>query len=218
MHFKTILLVAFCGALAWGGYEVSNLRAGMRATPFSEVLAAAGAEGKKTPSVHERREALLARLFGARGEFVGSTHDAELHQGMTSLATDTDASTVTGDFEVAGKAGETIVVEVDARRLGSPFDSFVKVTGADGRVINLSSAAQSPVDLDALAGERCRRRDPPYLKSRVTESPSSPSDRCGDFMGTSSRWSTPSSITRLTVGFTRPKSNTMPCSSSPPSS
>lgn len=45
MHLKTIFLVAVCGALAYGGYEVSNLRAGMRATPFSEVLAAAGGEG-----------------------------------------------------------------------------------------------------------------------------------------------------------------------------
>lgn len=41
-------------------------------------------------------------------------------------------------FEVEGKAGETVVVEVQARRLGSPFDSFVKVTGADGRIIALN--------------------------------------------------------------------------------
>jgi len=41
-------------------------------------------------------------------------------------------------FEVAGKAGETIVAEVHARRLGSPFDSFVKVTGADGKIIALN--------------------------------------------------------------------------------
>lgn len=41
-------------------------------------------------------------------------------------------------FEVAGKAGETIVAEVSARRLGSPFDSFVKVTSADGKVIALN--------------------------------------------------------------------------------
>jgi len=41
-------------------------------------------------------------------------------------------------FEVDGKAGETIVAEVHARRLGSPFDSFVKVTGADGRIIALN--------------------------------------------------------------------------------
>ena len=37
-----------------------------------------------------------------------------------------------------GKAGETIVAEVHARRLGSPLDSFVKVTGADGKVIALN--------------------------------------------------------------------------------
>jgi len=38
-------------------------------------------------------------------------------------------------FEVEGKAGETIVAEVHARRLGSPLDSFLKVTGADGKII-----------------------------------------------------------------------------------
>ena len=41
-------------------------------------------------------------------------------------------------FEVEGKAGETIVAEVHARRLGSPFDSFVKVTNADGKIIALN--------------------------------------------------------------------------------
>ncbi len=37
-----------------------------------------------------------------------------------------------------GKAGQTIVAEVNARRLGSPFDSFLKVTNADGKVIALN--------------------------------------------------------------------------------
>ncbi len=41
-------------------------------------------------------------------------------------------------FAVEGKAGEAIVAEVHARRLGSPFDSFVKVTRADGKVIALN--------------------------------------------------------------------------------
>jgi hypothetical protein len=41
-------------------------------------------------------------------------------------------------FEVEGKAGQTLVAEVHARRLGSPFDSFVKVTGPDGKVIALN--------------------------------------------------------------------------------
>jgi len=41
-------------------------------------------------------------------------------------------------FEVEGKAGETIVAEVHARRLGSPFDSFLKVTGSDGKIIALN--------------------------------------------------------------------------------
>lgn len=41
-------------------------------------------------------------------------------------------------FAVEGKAGETIVAEVHARRLGSPFDSFIKVTGPDGRIVALN--------------------------------------------------------------------------------
>jgi len=41
-------------------------------------------------------------------------------------------------FETEGKAGQTLVAEVHARRLGSPFDSFVKITGADGKVIALN--------------------------------------------------------------------------------
>jgi ribosomal protein L40E len=41
-------------------------------------------------------------------------------------------------FEVEGKAGETVVAEVYARRLGSPLDSFVKVTSADGQIIALN--------------------------------------------------------------------------------
>jgi hypothetical protein len=41
-------------------------------------------------------------------------------------------------FEVQGKAGETIVAEVYARRLGSPLDSFLKVTGVDGKIIALN--------------------------------------------------------------------------------
>jgi len=41
-------------------------------------------------------------------------------------------------FEVEGKAGETIVAEVHARRLNSPFDSFVKVTGPEGKILALN--------------------------------------------------------------------------------
>jgi len=41
-------------------------------------------------------------------------------------------------FEVQGRAGETIVAEVHARRLGSPLDSFVKVTDTAGKVIALN--------------------------------------------------------------------------------
>ncbi len=41
-------------------------------------------------------------------------------------------------FEVEAKAGQTIVAEVQARRLGSPLDSFVKVTTADGKILALN--------------------------------------------------------------------------------
>jgi hypothetical protein len=41
-------------------------------------------------------------------------------------------------FEVDGRSNQTIVVEVHARRLGSPFDSFVKVTRADGKILALN--------------------------------------------------------------------------------
>jgi len=41
-------------------------------------------------------------------------------------------------FEVEGRAGESLVVEVHARRLGSPLDSFIKVTTADRKVIALN--------------------------------------------------------------------------------
>ncbi|MCR4414988.1 MAG: PPC domain-containing protein, partial [Thermoguttaceae bacterium] len=41
-------------------------------------------------------------------------------------------------FEVEAKAGQSIVAEVQARRLGSPLDSFVKVTTADGKILALN--------------------------------------------------------------------------------
>ncbi len=41
-------------------------------------------------------------------------------------------------FEVEGKAGQTIVAEVTARRLASPLDSFLKVTGPDGKILALN--------------------------------------------------------------------------------
>jgi hypothetical protein len=41
-------------------------------------------------------------------------------------------------FAVDGKAGQTLVAEVEARRLGSPYDSFVKVTDAAGKVLALN--------------------------------------------------------------------------------
>lgn len=50
-------------------------------------------------------------------------------------------------FQLEGKAGETIVTEVLARRLGSPFDSFIKVTSEDGKIIALNDD-----HLDAASG------------------------------------------------------------------
>lgn len=41
-------------------------------------------------------------------------------------------------FEVEGKAGETIVAEVYARRLGSPLDSVLKVTDVNGKIIAIN--------------------------------------------------------------------------------
>ena len=38
-------------------------------------------------------------------------------------------------FQVEGKAGETIVAEVQARRLDSPLDSMLKITDAGGKVL-----------------------------------------------------------------------------------
>lgn len=38
-------------------------------------------------------------------------------------------------FEVEGRAGDTLVAEVHARRLDSPVDSFLKVTDAKGKVL-----------------------------------------------------------------------------------
>lgn len=57
-------------------------------------------------------------------------------------------------FEVQGKAGETIVVEVEARRLGSPLDSFVKVTSADGKIIALNDD-----HYDAASGQNTDHAD-----------------------------------------------------------
>ena len=41
---RPIALAAACGALAWGGYEISHLRAGVATPPLADVLAAAGDE------------------------------------------------------------------------------------------------------------------------------------------------------------------------------
>ncbi len=41
-------------------------------------------------------------------------------------------------FEVEGKAGQTIVAEVHARRLASPMDSFLKVTDSQGKILAMN--------------------------------------------------------------------------------
>ncbi len=67
--------------------------------------------------------------------------DAAAAQGLSLPIIINGRSDRPGDwdvFAVEGKAGETIVAEVTARRLGSPVDSFLKVTGPDGTVIALN--------------------------------------------------------------------------------
>lgn len=64
-------------------------------------------------------------------------------------------------FEVEGKAGETIVAEVSARRLGSPLDSFLKVTGPDGKVI-----AMNDDHFDAGSGLNTHHADS-YLMAKL---------------------------------------------------
>ena len=44
MKFRAIALAAACGAFAWGGYQLSHLRAGVKTPPLADVLAAAGDE------------------------------------------------------------------------------------------------------------------------------------------------------------------------------
>jgi len=41
-------------------------------------------------------------------------------------------------FEIAGRAGETLVAEVYARRLDSPLDSVLKVTDAEGKLVGFN--------------------------------------------------------------------------------
>lgn len=48
-------------------------------------------------------------------------------------------------FKFTGRAGETVVAEVMARRLESPLDSLVKITDASGRVIAFNDDREDPV-------------------------------------------------------------------------
>ena len=41
-------------------------------------------------------------------------------------------------YEISGKAGEKVVIEVYARRLNSPLDSIIKVTDAKGKELGLN--------------------------------------------------------------------------------
>jgi len=47
-------------------------------------------------------------------------------------------------FQVEGRAGDTIVAEVDARRLDSPLDSFLKLTDATGKLLAFNDDHEDP--------------------------------------------------------------------------
>jgi len=47
-------------------------------------------------------------------------------------------------FEVAGRAGDTVVAEVHARRLDSPLDSVLKLTDAAGKLLALNDDREDP--------------------------------------------------------------------------
>lgn len=47
-------------------------------------------------------------------------------------------------FQVDGKAGETIVAEVHARRLDSPMDSMLKLTDSEGKVLAFNDDHEDP--------------------------------------------------------------------------
>ena len=47
-------------------------------------------------------------------------------------------------FQFAGHAGQAIVVQVDARRLDSPVDSFLKITDAAGKVLAFNDDYEDP--------------------------------------------------------------------------
>ncbi len=48
-------------------------------------------------------------------------------------------------FEIAGRAGDTIVAEVTARRLDSPLDSVLKVTDASGKLVAFNDDHEDPL-------------------------------------------------------------------------
>jgi hypothetical protein len=47
-------------------------------------------------------------------------------------------------YQFAGRAGQTVVVDVEARRLDSPLDSIVKLTDASGKVIAFNDDREDP--------------------------------------------------------------------------
>ncbi|MBI5769094.1 MAG: hypothetical protein HZA93_14970 [Verrucomicrobia bacterium] len=48
-------------------------------------------------------------------------------------------------YQFTGRAGQSVVVEVEARRLDSPLDSIVKLTDATGKVIAFNDDREDPV-------------------------------------------------------------------------
>jgi hypothetical protein len=64
-------------------------------------------------------------------------------------------------FQFAGKAGETVVAEVYARRLDSPLDSMLKLTDADGKLLAFNDDCE-----DLGSGLNTHHADS-YLRARL---------------------------------------------------
>jgi len=104
------------------------------ASPGVYLVATSGKEGLFSNRVSFALDALPER-------FENEPNDSPTHAQKVELPVIVNGrSDRSGDrdvFEVEGKAGDTVVAEVMARRLGSPYDSFVEVTSEDGKSIAL---------------------------------------------------------------------------------
>jgi hypothetical protein len=124
-----------------------------------------------------------------------NNHDAEAQQvslpiiinGRSDQPNDWDV------FEVTGKADDMLVVEVMARRLGSPYDSFVKVTNTQGQVIALNDD-----HYDAASGLNTDHADS-YLMLKL------PADgKCFVHLGDTRQKSGPAYAYRMRISKPRP--------------